>query len=330
VAHDPLVSIVIPCYRQAYYLPDALASAFDQTYPAIEVIVVNDGSDDDTAEVARRFGDKIRYVYQSNSGLSAARNHGIRLAGGEWIQFLDADDRLSPEKISNQIMATSSRPDVDIVYSGYWCFSDDRPGERWTYLNCELGKDPFLSFVRDWDKNVIIPHHGLLFKKTCIDRWGTYDTKLPNHEDWDLLIRYAAGGAIFYYLPDQTAWYRLTPQSMSRGKESVEIMKRGKYACLEKHLSNALITRRQRQVIRRQYVSERAGEIWEARFSGFRSAANAARPMIAYGTIPSRGLLRAWGGVSAKLAYQILAAVGRKAMRLYSPKGSVGRRERGS
>src|SRR5256885_924618 len=96
---DALVSVIIPCYRQAQFLPAALDSVLAQTHLDIEPIVVNDGSDDDTDAVARRYGSRISYLRQGNSGLPAARNAGIRKARGKFLLFLDADDLLHPQAV---------------------------------------------------------------------------------------------------------------------------------------------------------------------------------------------------------------------------------------
>src|SRR5437660_6526968 len=101
----PLVSIIIPCYNQAQYLAETIDSALAQTYRPIQVLVVNDGSPDDTEKVARAYGDRIDYIYRENGGLSAARNTGIARATGFYLKFLDSDDQLHPEQIARQMDA---------------------------------------------------------------------------------------------------------------------------------------------------------------------------------------------------------------------------------
>jgi glycosyltransferase involved in cell wall biosynthesis len=113
--HYPLVSVIIPVYNGDRYLAEAIQSVLAQTYQLIEIIVIDDGSSDRTAEVAQSFGSLIRYEYQSNSGSSAARNRGIELASGEFIAFLDADDLWLEDKLALQIEAFNTNPDVDIV-----------------------------------------------------------------------------------------------------------------------------------------------------------------------------------------------------------------------
>ncbi len=125
------VSIIIPCYNAEKYVAEAIQSALDQTYPHCEVIVIDDGSTDGSLEVIKCFGDKIRWETGPNRGGCAARNRGLELAQGEWIQFLDADDLISAEKIERQMeLARLHRPNVliscqwkrfreDIAETGY-------------------------------------------------------------------------------------------------------------------------------------------------------------------------------------------------------------------
>src|SRR3954463_8415699 len=104
---SPLVSIIIPCFNAERYVGDAIRSALAQTYDSIEVIVIDDGSTDGSLKVIKSFGDAVRIESQPNAGACAARNHGIDLARGEYVQFLDADDLLHPEKIARQMEGRS-------------------------------------------------------------------------------------------------------------------------------------------------------------------------------------------------------------------------------
>src|SRR5262245_16811519 len=127
------VSIVIPCYRQGHYLRTAVDSCLSQTYPDVEVIVVNDGSDDNTDEVARGYGERIRYVSKQNGGLCAARNSGIAVATGRYFKFLDADDHLAPEQIKWQMDALAGRQDRIGVTTAR-AYRDGKPSEYTDYV----------------------------------------------------------------------------------------------------------------------------------------------------------------------------------------------------
>ena len=114
---SPLVSVIIPTYNYGRYLGKALASLRDQTYRNLEIIVVDDGSTDDTKTVVARFGPGIVYLYQENRGVSAARNAGLERAAGEFVAFLDADDYLLPDSVAARAAVLQARPDVGIVFS---------------------------------------------------------------------------------------------------------------------------------------------------------------------------------------------------------------------
>ena len=113
-----LMSVIIPVYNCEKYLSEAIESVMAQAYSPVELIVVDDGSTDNSAEVARRFKDKLRYVYQSHSGAGAARNQGIRSASGDFFAFLDADDIWVQDKLSRQAALFEANPSLDMVF-GY-------------------------------------------------------------------------------------------------------------------------------------------------------------------------------------------------------------------
>lgn len=113
----PLVSVIIPVYNYDRYLAEAIESVFNQTYRNLEVIVVDDGSTDQSAEVARSFADKgVRYCPQVHAGIGAARNKGVELAQGDFIAFLDADDRWPEQKLEQQLTAFESDPALEMVF----------------------------------------------------------------------------------------------------------------------------------------------------------------------------------------------------------------------
>ncbi len=112
----PLVSVIVPVHQGERYLAEAVASVLAQTYTPVELIVVDDGSTDRSADIARGFGPVVRYVYQANAGQSAARNHGVRLARGPLLAFLDDDDYWSPGKLALQVAALASDPSLEAVF----------------------------------------------------------------------------------------------------------------------------------------------------------------------------------------------------------------------
>src|SRR5262249_36255346 len=110
------VSILIPCYNAARFVHEAVTSALDQDYPEKEIIVINDGSTDDSLSILRSFGDKIKLHSRENKGGNPNRNELLKLATGEWIQYLDADDYLSKGKISEQMTWIETHPGYDVIY----------------------------------------------------------------------------------------------------------------------------------------------------------------------------------------------------------------------
>jgi glycosyltransferase involved in cell wall biosynthesis len=114
---QPLVSVIVPAHNGARWLPDCLESVFSQTYRPLEIIVVNDGSTDDTAAVLRDYEPRIKALHQQQGGIGSARNHGIRVASGAYLAFLDCDDRWTPHKLEKQVAHAERHPDVDVTYT---------------------------------------------------------------------------------------------------------------------------------------------------------------------------------------------------------------------
>jgi len=115
----PLVSVVIPTYNSADFLIQALNSVLNQTYSNYEIIVVDDGSSDNTSQAIEPWRSQIRYIYQDNQGVAAARNRGIDAATGDFIAFLDADDLFLPQKLQQQVAVFEAQPDLGMVISGW-------------------------------------------------------------------------------------------------------------------------------------------------------------------------------------------------------------------
>lgn len=195
-----LISIVIPTYNHRRWISEAIDSALAQTYPDCEIIAVDDGSTDGTGKFLReRYGDRIRYVYQENRGRGAARNHGVRLARGEYIQFLDADDLILPEKIHSQTVFLDTHPEYAAVYCHARVFYEDAPDHSWDHhrqeaycsgniLKSEI-HEPFLLPIM------------VLVRRVWVDKVGGFDETLRSNEDWDLWLRIAHAGGRFAYLP---------------------------------------------------------------------------------------------------------------------------------
>ncbi len=211
---EPLVSVIIPTYNHGRFVRQAIDSALDQTYPAVEVIVVDDGSTDgsgamlDEIEARDR---RIRVVHKVNAGLSAARNTGIALARGAYINFLDSDDWLLPDKLSRQVAALEARPDVDLVFSDI-AYVDDADTE--TVIDMGTGGPPApfpdVLVYRNWF-GPMVP----LLRRRLVERVGGFDEAFRAAEDWDYWYR-CAQHTPFLYLPGKVAMYRLHGEQMTR------------------------------------------------------------------------------------------------------------------
>jgi len=206
---QPLVSMIVPCYRQAHFLAGALRCALTQTYPALEIIVVNDGSDDETEQVAGEFGDRIRYIHQENQGLPAARNSGIAAATGEYLHYFDADDLLHPSAVAWLVEAMDGRHDRMIVM-GHRLFetSPQEEGAR----ECMPGVHR--KALPDLLHGNFGPPHSYLCSRDAVNRVGGF-APLRSCEDWDLWIRLALDGAELVPLRRVGAYYRQSAGSMS-------------------------------------------------------------------------------------------------------------------
>jgi len=204
VGESRLVSIIVPCHNGARFLPEALDSAFAQTHPAIEVIVVDDGSTDGTPAVLERYAGRVRALRQPNRGPSAARNAALEIARGDYIAFLDADDRFLPDKVARQAAVLDARPDVGLVYSG-WRFIDEEgrvlPGEGRPRGEGDLLPGLVLG-------NPIHPLAALV-RRPLVTEVGGFDETLWGCEDWDLFLRLSRRGMRWAPIDESLGDYRV-------------------------------------------------------------------------------------------------------------------------
>ena len=159
---NPLISVIIPVYNCEKYVAEAIESILAQTYPALEVIVVDDGSTDGTGEIVKSFP-QVKYLFQDNAGTAAARNRGIRAAKGEYIAFLDADDLWLPEKLAQQISAYNVDPDLELVTGLVkQFFSPEMDANRKSKINLLTGPIPGYATI------------AILVKRDLFDKVGLF------------------------------------------------------------------------------------------------------------------------------------------------------------
>ena len=193
----PLVSVVIPTYNSAQFVGDAVKSVLEQTYSRHEIIVVDDGSTDNTKEVLQLFGERIQYIHQENRGPSAARNTGIRLAKGAYICFLDADDLWLPGKLEVQVSFMERHKDVGLVLSDHEEF-DSTGVVLESFIAAKkfrseltlpgLVEKPFSKLVAE----NFISTPTVIIRRECFEKAGLFDETLRSVEDRDLWLRIAA------------------------------------------------------------------------------------------------------------------------------------------
>mgnify|MGYP001826120535 FL=1 len=187
------ISVIIPAYNRASVLGRALDSVFAQTRQATEVIVVDDGSVDDTTELVRSRYPRVQYLRQDHRGVSAARNHGMQAARHEWLAFLDSDDEWLPGKLGRQCQVILNKPDIRI------CHTDEtwiRRGRRVNPMKKHAKQGGYI-FLHCLPRCVISPS-SVLIHRTVLDRVGMFDETLPACEDYDLWLRICAQYPVTY------------------------------------------------------------------------------------------------------------------------------------
>lgn len=183
-----LVSIVIPCYNGEKFIREAVDCALGQTWPKTEIVVVDDGSTDGSADILRSYGERIRVVTQPNRGLAAARDSGIRASRGEFLSFLDADDYLSPGFAQDMAEALTGTG-AAIAYCGWQNIgSRDRSNEPYIPPDYEAtGKiESFLRSASPW------PVHAAMIRADVLRETGGFDESLPTCEDYEFWLRTAS------------------------------------------------------------------------------------------------------------------------------------------
>lgn len=200
----PLVSVIIPCYNAERWVGEAIESALAQSHPSIEVIVVNDGSTDGSQRVVASFGDRVTLINTGNKGGNHARNLGFSRSMGDYIQFLDADDVIAPNKVEKQLIALREG-DADVAY-GNWqhLFHDGDQTRVGDLISPVIGQDKPASLITDfW-----CPTFGYLFTRDIVTRSGGWDVSAKAIQDVRFMIDVALAGARFTKVDIATGYYR--------------------------------------------------------------------------------------------------------------------------
>jgi glycosyltransferase involved in cell wall biosynthesis len=205
----PQVSVIIPTYNCQDYLIEAIESVLSQTDCDFELIVIDDGSTDQTRTVLQPYHNRLRYIYQPNQGVATARNHGIRQSRGDLIAFLDADDYFLPNKLAAQVARFEAEPDLGIVHSGWLRVNAEGQALKeikpWEYV-------PELN-LENWLKWKPVLPSAMMFRRHWLQSVGGFDSRFPPAEDTELALRLALKGCRAGWLRQVTVGYRQHAQS---------------------------------------------------------------------------------------------------------------------
>ncbi|MDI1249702.1 MAG: glycosyltransferase family A protein [Lacunisphaera sp.] len=206
---QPLVSIIIPCYNAGRWLAESVASALAQTHAHTEIIVVDDGSRDDSLARARSFEPRgVRVVAQANAGASAARNHGLRLARGGFIQFLDADDLISPDKITAQLAFLEAKPAGTLATCAWGRFQADPAAAQ--FVDTAVFRDfaPVDFLVLAGDTGAMMHPSSWLLPRPMADQAGPWDENLTLNDDGEYFCRVLLASTGMAYCAEGRSYYR--------------------------------------------------------------------------------------------------------------------------
>lgn len=280
------MSVVIPCYNGAAFIRQALESVLEQTYPNIEIIVVDDGSTDGSAAIVRRVAPQARIIIQPNRGEGASRNRGILAAAGEYVALLDADDWWEKELVARQVEVFLDHPETGCVYSD---FAHSIDGESQGSRHARLAPRPEGQVYQRLAEGNFVSASAIMIRRSAFSVAGLFDPKLKSAADYDMWLRLAKTEE-FRSVRCVLSYYRIHGNnSVVSGRHAVNAL-RGFEALAEHHKSNPAIYRiLKRRVGKRAfefaYAESRGGEhraaagaylksLWQG-YRPFRSAASA-------------------------------------------------------
>ncbi|PZV76707.1 GT2 family glycosyltransferase [Algoriphagus aquaeductus] len=230
----PKISIIIPCFNSEKFLNETLDCLSKQSFQDWECLIVNNGSTDGTLQIAENYSKKdqrFKVLSKDHGGISSGRNLGILSAKGDFIQLLDSDDMITPNKLKNEVEFLLKHPEVDIVYSGArYFYSNDSTRTLHIYSDSSLTGTIEIDFSDKLVLEAILKRNPFvtsapLYRSSVFYEIGLYDESLQYIEDWDFQIRCAISGKIFHYLgykPDQSTLIRLHDRNISKNRKAVQ------------------------------------------------------------------------------------------------------------
>lgn len=202
---DANVSCIIPAYNAARFISEAIESVHAQRVPVAEIVVVDDGSTDDTVHVVQQLGKGVRVVTQQNAGPGAARNHGLRESTGNFVAFLDADDLWTPEKLAVQLNRFAERPDLEVCFGDLFNFRTAQTDGKFRDGHTE---------VTDWPRVPFSPC-TLLARRSAFETIGPFDETLRRGEDTEWFVRMMMRKVPYEVLKDVILWRRVHDQNLT-------------------------------------------------------------------------------------------------------------------
>jgi glycosyltransferase involved in cell wall biosynthesis len=209
-------SVIIPAFNSAAFIAKTLESALAQTHPPAEVIVINDGSTDETLQIVQGFGDRVRCISQENRGLPGARNTGIENAEYEWIALLDADDLWRADKLELQAAAILANPAADFVYTSCYTFYGDR-------MEKLLSAPPAFQVKQKLQTLVPFVPSSAVFRRSKAIEVGGFDPTMRLTEDWDMWHRLINAGTEFAAVLEPVTLYRRSPTGLTHQQAALKL-----------------------------------------------------------------------------------------------------------
>jgi glycosyltransferase involved in cell wall biosynthesis len=235
---SPLVSILIPAHNSEEWVADSIRSAIAQTWQRKEIIIVDDGSSDKTGQIARQFCSKeVTVVSTDKCGAAAARNEALRLSNGDYIQWLDADDLLSPDKIERQLAVVWETDGSRVLLSSPWGYFNYRT-DRARFVPTSLWHDlsPVEWLFRKMNENLFMQTATWLTSRELTEAAGPWDTRLISDDDGEYFCRVLLASEGTRFVPDAKIFYRITPGSRLSYIGNSDEKKDSLYFSLELHV----------------------------------------------------------------------------------------------
>jgi glycosyltransferase involved in cell wall biosynthesis len=274
------VDVIIPAFNAAKYLPTAIESVISQTFGDWQILLVDDGSTDNTREVVApfldRLGSRIKYIHQNNRGLPAARNTAIRASTSEFLALLDADDEWLPCRLEESLNALADRPQAGLAYGLIRTIDTEGRPYGSTWAGNSINREGKIA-THIYTRKVELPCPTITFRRRCIDEVGVFDEAMSATEDRDLWLRIALRYEVAF-VPKLLAYYRLSPNSMSADPQR---MFQAQLHFIRKHYGSEGCGSRSRRIAIARAYKQRA-EVLKNRGRSWASLSSALRAVTIY------------------------------------------------